>query len=48
MKPIKIFINTISFTNYVHHTCLYDKHKYFSSGAKNNLINGVTFTVEGY
>lgn len=34
MKPIKIFINTISFTNYVYHTCLYDKHKYFSSGEK--------------
>lgn len=34
MKPIKIFINTISFTNYVYHTCLYDKHKYFFSGEK--------------
>lgn len=48
MKPIKIFINTISFTNYVHHTCLYDKHKYFSSGEKTQHINGVTFTVESH
>lgn len=37
MKLIKIFINTISFTNYVYHTGIYDKHKYFSSGEKTIL-----------
>lgn len=41
MKPIKIFINTISFTNYVYHTCLYDKHKYFSSGEKKKILQMV-------
>lgn len=33
---------------YITHVYMTSTNKYFLSGEKNNLINGVTFTVEGY